>query len=145
MSKQFLYALWGGLFILCAGLGFIPEPSGVLSAVMMFFSIVFFLPPAVLLYQAAKEKDIATTKLIRNLSALSLVLTMALLILNFLSAYGSEALGTVLYYILVIVTSPMICSGHWFLSMFLWACLLMTSLRELKQERPGSDVRVSPD
>lgn len=24
MSKKLLFALWGGLFILCAGLGFIP-------------------------------------------------------------------------------------------------------------------------
>ena len=134
MNKKFLYALWGGLFILCAALGFIPEPSSTLSTVMTVFAILFFLPPAVLLYRASKEEDAATLKLIRNLSLLSLVLTVVLLIGNFLSAAASETLGSILHYILVIVSSPMICSGYWALSLFLWSCLLMTSLRELKKK-----------
>ena len=32
MSKKLLFALWGGLFILCAGLGFIPGFSQNVSA-----------------------------------------------------------------------------------------------------------------
>lgn len=135
MNKKLLYALWGGLFILCAGLGFIPEPSAVLSGLMTVLSVCFFVPPAVLLYRAARDQDIPTMKLIRSLSLLSLALTLALLIVNFLSAMASELLGNILYYILVIVTSPMICSGHWATSMFLWACLLMVSLRELRKNK----------
>lgn len=134
MNKKVLFPLWGGLFILCAGLGFIPEPAGVLSVLMTVFSLLFFLPPAVLLYRASREKDIPALKLIRALSALSLGLTLVLIILNFLSAVGPELLGTILYYMLVIVTSPMVCSGHWAMSMFLWACLLMVSLRELRKK-----------
>lgn len=134
MNKKILFALWGGLFILCAGLGFIPEPSGVLSTAMTILAVLFFVPPALLLYQASKENDTAVCKLICWLSVLSLLLTLVLLILNFLSAAGSEVLGTILYYMLVIVTSPMICSGHWAMSMFFWACLLMTCLRELKKK-----------
>ena len=133
MNQKLLFPLWGGLFILCAAFGFIPEPAGALSVLMTVFSLCFFVPPAALLYRAAKQKDTAVLKLIRNLSALSLGLTLALIILNFLTAMGSELLGTILYYILVIVTSPMICSGHWAMSMFLWACLLMVSLRELRK------------
>lgn len=133
MSKNLLFTLWGGLFILCAGLGFIPEPSGSLSVLMTVLSLLFFAPPAVLLYQAIQKKDISVLTLIRNFSALSLGLTLILLILNFLSAIGSEILGTILYYTLIIVTSPMICSGHWAMSMFLWACLMMVSLRELRK------------
>ena len=132
MKRSFLYPLWGGLFILCAGLGFIPEPAGATAVLLTGLSVLFFLPPAVLLYRAAKEGDVPTLKLIRNLSALSLGLTVVLLIANFLSAAASETLGSVLYSILVIVTSPMICSGHWALSLFLWACLLTAALRELR-------------
>ena len=94
-----------------------------------------FAPPAALLYRAAKEGDSAVLKLVRNLSALWLALTLVLLIVNFLSAFGSEVLGNILYYVLIIVTSPMICSGHWAMSMFCWACLLMVSLRELRKSK----------
>ena len=133
MKKNLLYALWGGLFILCAGLGFIPEPAGVLQTAMTAVSLLTFLPPALLLYRASQEKDRQTLLLVRNLSGLWLVLTLVLLILNFLSATASETLGSILYYTLIIVTSPMIASHHWAMTMFAWACLLMAALRELKK------------
>ena len=133
MNKKLLYALWGSLFILCAGLGFIQEPEGKLQLLLTTVSILFFLPPALLLWDAGKQRDLHTLKLVRNLSALSLGLTLVLLILNFLTAMRSEFLGQVLHYILVIVSSPMICSGHWAMSLFLWACLLITSLKQCKR------------
>ena len=135
MKKHTLFALWGGLFSLCAGLGFIPEPEGALRTAMTVLAVVSFLPPAVLLYRAGKRQESATLRLIRNFSALSLILTAVLLILNFLTVLQSETLGTVLYYVLVIVSSPMVCSGQWALSLFLWACLLMVSLRQLRSLR----------
>lgn len=130
MKRKILYTLWAVLFILCAGLGFIPEPEGTLQILLTGCSLLFFLPPACLLYRAGKTQDANTAKLIRNLSALSLSGTVALLVLNFFTAFSSETLGQVLHYILIIVSSPMICSGHWALSLFLWACLLMGSLRQ---------------
>ena len=133
MNKKSLFALWGCLFILCAGLGFIPEPEGTFAVLLRILSLTVFLPPALLLWQAGKSADRATVQLVRNLSALSLGLTLTVLLLNFLCAMGSEFWGTVLYYILVIVSSPMVCSGHWAMSLFLWACLLIGSLRELKK------------
>ena len=129
MNKKLLFALWGCFFILCAGLGFIPEPEGTLRILLTTVSLLFFLPPACMLYSAQKAKDLNTARLIRNLSALSLGLTLVLLILNFLTAFSSETLGLILHYVLTIVSSPMICSGHWALSLFLWACLLVASLR----------------
>ncbi|MEE0110408.1 MAG: hypothetical protein UEP57_05925 [Oscillospiraceae bacterium] len=135
MNKKLVFALWGGLFILCAALGFIPDPEGALGILMTGLSLAFFAPPAALLYRAVKEGDSAVLKLVRNLSALWLALTLVLLIVNFLSAFGSEVLGNILYYVLIIVTSPMICSGHWAMSMFCWACLLMVSLRELRKSK----------
>ena len=133
MKKNVLFVLWGSLFSLCAGLGFIPEPAGTVRALLTALALSCFLPPALMLSRAARQRDTAILKLIRNLSALSLGLTLVLLILNFFTAFAPEALGMVLYYILVIVSSPMICSGHWALSLFLWACLLMASLRQLRK------------
>ena len=130
MNKKTLFVLWGVLFAVCAGLGFIPEPQGAWKAVMTAVAVLFFLPPAWLLYCADRE----TAMLIRNLSLLSLGVTLVTLILNFVLAVSSEFLGTMLHYILVIVSAPMICSGYWVLSLFLWACLLMASLKILKKK-----------
>ena len=125
MTKQTLLTLWGVLFLLCAGLGFLPAPSGWTTAAALFF----FLPPALLLF---RFRDAHTVKLIRNLSALSLGLTAVLLILNFTTALSSEVLGSMMYSILTVVSAPMICSGHWAMSLFFWACLLTGSLKLLK-------------
>ena len=133
MNKNLLYALWGGLFILCAGLGFIPEPEGSVKALLTLAALVFFLPPACLLYRAQKTQDVFLSRLIRNLSALSLGLTLLLLILNFLTAFRSEVLGRILHHILTIVSCPMVCSGHWAMSLFLWACLLIAARKQSKR------------
>ena len=130
MKKSILYPLWGGMFILCAALGFIPEPSAPLSALLTAISVLFFLPPALLLASAKKQGKTDTVKLIRNLSLASLTLTLALLIANFSLALRSELLGTFLHYALTIVSAPMIASQHWALSLFLWACLLMASWKK---------------
>ena len=129
MTQKTLYSLWGVLFIICAGLGFIPEPQGAVGTVFTCLSVMFFLPPAALLWCARKSGDHATVKLIRNLSLASLSLTLVLLILNVASAMGPEFLGNVLHGLLIILSCPMVCSGYWALSLFLWACLLMASLR----------------
>ena len=129
MKNTHLYALWAGLFIICAGLGFIPEAAGFGRFVLTLLSLLFFVPPAMLLHQGDRD----TVLLIRNLSALSLLVTVIVLIGNFLSALGSPLLGNILHAVLVIVSAPMVCSGYWALSLFLWACLLMVSLQKLKK------------
>ena len=129
MKSQFLYALWGALFILCAGLGFIPEPAGVLRVLLTGLSILFFLPPAVLVWKGRREKDRMALSLVRNLSIASLSLSVLLIIANFLTVFRSELLGDILHGVLVVVSSPMICSGHWAMSLFFWACLLIASLK----------------
>ena len=133
MRKQGLFGLWAGLFIVCAGLGFIPEPQGSVRTVLTLVAIGFFIPPAILTYDAVKAGDRHSLQLVRNLSAASLGLTAVLLTLNFLSVAASETLGDFLYSVLIIVSSPMVCSGSWALSLFLWACLLMVTLQQLKK------------
>ena len=130
MKNRILYVLWGALFILCAALGFIPEPAGAERLLLTLASLLFFLPPAMLIRSARKAGSRSQLALMRNLSALSLGLTAVLLILNFLTAFRSETLGNILHAVLVIVSSPMICSGHWALSLFLWASLLIASLKK---------------
>ena len=131
MFKKELFSLWGILFILCAGIGFIPDPQGAVKWVLILLSIGFFVPPMVLMYQSQQQGDQQTVSLIRNLSALSLGLTVVLLILNFLSIGWHEAVGDILYVMLVIVSTPMVSSQFWALSLFFWACLLMMSFTKL--------------
>ena len=59
MNRKFLYTAWAVLFILCAAFGFVPERSGVLQALLTVLSLVFFLPPAMLLYKAAGKTGTA--------------------------------------------------------------------------------------
>ena len=132
MTKTAWYTLWGGFFILCAGMGFIPSPTGFLRVLMVALSLGFFMPPAFLLHTAYQQKDKLTIRLIRNLAIGSLLLTAAVLICNFLSLMAPVALGNLLHVLLVFVSVPMICCQYWVLSLFLWACLLMVSLKLLR-------------
>ena len=97
------------------------------QAVLTVLSVAFFAPPAYLLYAAKKEKDAHTLKLVRGISLLSLGLTLLALVLNVLSAMGTVTMGNALFGVLIVVSSPMVCSGYWALSLFLWACLLIVS------------------
>ena len=135
MTKTAWFTVWSGLFILCAGLGFIPEPTGLLKFLLTGLSIGFFVPPAMVLYTAREEKDKSAIRLVRNLAAASLVLTVVTLVCNFLSLMAPESVGNILYVVLVIVSAPMVCSQYWVLSLFLWACLLMVSLNLLKKKK----------
>ena len=133
MSNKKLFLIWGIFFILCAGLGFIPEPEGLLKALMVLLALDFFAPGVLLLYYAIKGRDKATLRCIRNLSAASLALTLVLLVANFLSVMAPQPVGDFLYGLLVIFSAPMICGQFWAVSMFLWACLLMVSLTWLRK------------
>ena len=125
MSTKTVYFLWGILFVLCAGLGFLQPAEGILKITLFLISLLFFLPPAFLLRKGSCQDRL----LIRNLSALSLGLTLVLLVTSLLTAFRSETLGSILHSILTIVSSPMVCSGCWVVSLFLWACLLTGSIK----------------
>ena len=135
MKNKILYLIWGGLFILCALLGFIPQPEGFLYVLLLITGILFFVPGGLLLYNAYCNKDIATMAVIRNVSLISLSATLIFLVLNFLSTNATKAAGDLLYGFLVIFSSPMVCSQNWLISLFLWACLLMTSISLQKQAK----------
>ena len=132
MKKSSLMAVWGIFYIICAGLGFIPEPEGAVRIFLRGISVLFFVPPAILLADARRSGDQKTLRLIRNLSAASLLVTLLLLIANFLAALGGSWLGQLLHVLLVLCSAPMLCSSYWVLSLFLWAVLLMASIQKRK-------------
>ena len=67
---------------------------------------------------------------IRDLSGASLGITLALLVVNFLSVLSSGWVGTALNALLTILSTPMIASGYWALSLFLWAFLFIASCKK---------------
>ena len=71
MNQTILYALWGVLFALCAGLGFVPAPEGALRVLMVLLALLFFVPAYLLLYRASRTHDRRTLALLRNLAAAS--------------------------------------------------------------------------
>ncbi len=134
MKRKTLYILWLIMYALCAGLSFLPDPVGVVRGALFVLSLGFFVPPCLLIYQAVGQRHRETVETIRNLSLMSLVLTLVLLVLTVLAVGGraKDALGWILQVLLILVSTPMICSGVWFVSLFLWAMLLMVCLHLLK-------------
>ncbi len=135
-DKGILKALWAGMYILCTVLGFVEISDGATRVLLLIFSILFFAPAFADLHFSLQRRDGKEIRLIRTLSIISLTGTTALLLLNVLSVLTSSTLlGDVLYYALVLVSTPMICSHSWAWSLLLWACLLwgsMAALRKLK-------------
>ena len=134
-DKSILKAQWAGMFILCALLGFVPQPTGANKWLLMCFGILFFLPPILLLYQGFKTKDRKLLKLMRKLSAISLISTVVLLMANMLSMLAPQAVGDVLYFLLVVASAPMVCCQYWFISLSGWAIVLWCTIVFLRDLR----------
>ena len=136
MKNKTLWYLWAGLYALSCGLAFLPEPTGILYGLLVIVALAFFVPPAVLLSRAVREKQWAAVRTFRRLSILSLSLTLAVLILTFLAAgaRANAALGVVLQVLLILVSAPMVCGQVWAISLFCWACLLMVCLQYRKKK-----------
>lgn len=131
MREKILYALWGCLYILCVGLGTLPEPEGFGKAVLVGISLLFFVPGALLLADAVKTGSKNALLRLRVVCLCSLGLTAALLIANILAVNASAQTGQVLTDLLLLVSAPMYCSQYWLLSLFLWSCLLVGSFPRL--------------
>lgn len=135
MTRENLLPAWGILFIICAGLGFIPDSSVSVQALKTLFALAFFVPPGLLLYRAARENDQKDLLLIRRISAASLGLTLLLIIITILNAIRQDAFTAFLNVVLTIVSVPMLACHWWALSLFLWACLLVGSFRKTEKKR----------
>jgi len=133
MKDRTFYILWGGLYIVCALLGFIPQPVETGKALLVCLALVFFIPPAVLLYRYGRQQNKAGLQILRNLAAIWLGVTLLMLVLNFLSAGSADVTGQSLYGFLILLSAPMVCGQYWVLSLFGWALILSTSLSLLKK------------
>ena len=129
-----LYGSWIWLYLLCAGLSHMTEPTKVQGVALTILSLVFFAPAAILLADGLRNKKQKQLRLLRWISIASLVLTLLLLVANVLSALAPEAVGNALHEILIFVSVPMVCSQHWALSLFLWACILFATLAARKEK-----------
>ncbi len=135
MNKKILYAAWAALYVITVILGSV-EPSGALAkGIRIALAVCFFIPPAVLMYFALKNKDRKTVRLLRLLSAVSLGATFVLMVVNFLSVGMSQNAGDMLYALLIVASAPMMCSQYWAVSMFAWACILMTGILYCPKEK----------
>ncbi len=134
MKTKSLWLTWLYLFALCAVLGFVPQPTGLVKAILVLLSVGFFVPGFLLLFRAGKEQDKKTLRLIRSIAIVSLVVTMGAIMLNFASALLEKVWGTVFYIILVIVSSPMVCGQYWVIGLFGWACLMVTAITMLQKK-----------
>ena len=128
MKKKILYAVWVFFYLICALISNVEQPDASQSAALTVLSLIFFLPPLILLVDALRDRDRKTLFVLRLLSILSLSLTLAVLVANIAVAGASETVGNVLHQVLIFVSVPMVCSQHFALSMFLWGCLLFATI-----------------
>lgn len=137
MKNKILYCLWAAWYILCVGLGSFDEPEGILKIAMLVIALCFFVPGGLLLWDAKKRGNRRGVLAIRWISAASLLLTLIFLPAFLIAGTNGRDTANLLYEVLILVSSPMICSQYWFLSMFLWACLLSASFMKTKPENSG--------
>ena len=126
LSYKTLYIAWAVMFVLTTALGFaFPEvENGWAKFGLGLVAVLFFLPPALVLAQAKAAGHRFHVRLVGFLALGSLLLTVVLLALTLISFIWSDALANALYAALVIVSSPMICSNLYAISLFLWGTLL---------------------
>ena len=127
-EKGIWLAIWAGMYLLCAVLGFLPPQEGGNRVLLVILALLFFAPPGWVLWLSLHSDDLQTIKRLLLLSAVSLGSTMVLIVLNFLSVLGPDWLGDFLYFLLIALSAPMLCGQYWVLSLTLWAILLWSSL-----------------
>jgi len=146
LNKYILLAIWVGMFILCAVLGYLPPQEGANKWLLVIMAVLFFLPPALLVYCCWQEKDGKLLRLVRTVALVVLIATVALLVINLLSIAlllvmpedTALIVGDVLYDLLILVSTPMICGQYWGIGLIGWAALLWSSilaLQSLKKEK----------
>ncbi len=127
MKRFIACCVWACLYVICVCLGMTAMPQDFGAVLRVIMALGFFVPGVLLLYWAHREGDRKTLRQLRILSIAVLALTLLALIANLASFAMSELWGRALYVILVLVSVPMTCLGHWAWGLFLWACLLMAT------------------
>ena len=132
MKKSIIYTGWGVLYCLCVGFSFIPNPQGAGKALLVMVSLLFFVPPFVLLFLAKKENSRKSLSVLRLLSICGLGLALIPLVLNFLWVDFSADTGRLLYVALVVFTV------HLLVPLFRQKSLQDRNLERLESEQADS-------
>ena len=127
-KRTFLYMLWGFFYVICGLISNVEQPDAAQKTALVILSLIFFIPPVCLLVNGLRRNHEKTIRVLRLLSILSLSLTLAVFVANIAVVGASETVGNVLYQVLIWVSVPMVCSQVYVLSLFLWGCLLFTTL-----------------
>ena len=127
-KEAITYGIWIAMYIGAVLLSLANNAQGTGLVLIQLYSLAFFAPGVVLAVWAVKEQNKRQLKRLRIVSGASLVLTLVLLVANFLSVGGSAQLGRVLNSFLILVSAPMLICFNWAVSLFLWACLLMVTI-----------------
>lgn len=129
-----LYWIWVVLFALTAVLGLLfpaAENAAGLAALRI-VSILFFLPPWLILLKAKQERSRHHIRVVRYLSIASLAATLIFFCAAILSVRFSEAVGSLVHILMTIICAPLVCSNFYALPMFGWATLLVGSFGKAK-------------
>ena len=127
MKEKVLYIFWLCFYILCVGLGTVTGRSAGLNIAFTVLSLLFFLPGILLLWEGVRTDNQKMLLRVRLVSGISLILTVSLIVLNILTVTAGAAVGKVLNDLLILVSAPMFCCYWRGLSLFLWACLFVSS------------------
>ena len=128
-----LFIGWGMMYVTCASLSFVLNPPQVLLGFMVLLAVGFFIPPAVILYRAIPREHWAPVRFVRNLSLGILIATLVTLIANILSVGASRTVGDVLFGVLILASTPVVCGQSWVIGLFGWAMLWTVSRKALKK------------
>ncbi len=123
MKQKTICLLWLFLYIICIGLGTLEYDILPLQIFQGIFAAAFYVPPVLLVLEGLKNRKYLI--LPRIVSIVSLSLTLVLMIAQVFSVYASEATGNLLNQLYILVAAPMHCLPYGFISIFLWACLLL--------------------
>ena len=61
-------------------------------------------------------------------------LSLVPIVLNFLTVGAGNDWGLAMYWLLILVSAPMVCGQIWALSLFGWACVMMTCIHFLRKK-----------
>lgn len=129
MKQKLIYLIWLCLYLTCVGLGTLQTTIPLLQIVNGLFAVLFYVPPVLLVIEGLKARKYLLQ--IRIISIVSLSLTLGFMIAQVFSVYASEVTGNILNQLYILVAAPMHCLPYGFISLFLWACLLMLSFPRL--------------
>ncbi len=127
MKERILYCIWLGLYIACVGMGTVLQRSTGMDIALMALALVFYVPAILLLHQGITTGSKKMLLRIRIVSLCSLLLTLAMFVLNILAVHASQEVGLVLNDMLHLFSAPMFCCYPRVLSLFLWACVFVSS------------------